>query len=130
MKNRFLMFCALLAVTCLVASAAAIDGKWTAETQGRNGPQTQTLMLKADGSKLTGSLDGGRGATDIMEGTVTGNNVSFKIVRAGRDGANVTTTYTGTLSGDELKLTPMADAAAGGKGGGKAPMEMTFKRAK
>jgi hypothetical protein len=129
MKNRLLMICGLLALTSMVTFAAAIDGKWTVETQGRNGPQTQTLTLKADGSKLTGNLDGGRGPADITEGTIEGNNVSFKITRAGRDGNPNTTTYTGTLSGDDLKLTPMG-GGGGGKGGGKAPAELAFKRAK
>jgi hypothetical protein len=129
MKNRVVLFCALLAATCMVLMAAAIDGKWTAETQGRNGPQTQTLTLKADGSKLTGNLDGGRGPADISEGKIDGSSVSFKITRAGRDGASIVTTYTGTLDGDDLKLTPMQEGG-GGKGGGKGPVEMAFKRAK
>ena len=110
----------------MVTFAAAIDGKWTAETQGRNGPQTQTLMLKADGSKLTGSPDGGRGPADIMEGKIDGTNVTFKMVRAGRDGANQTTVYAGTLMGDDLKLTATREGG-GGKGG---PQELAFKRAK
>jgi hypothetical protein len=135
MKNRVAMLSALFALTSVVSFAAAIDGKWTAETQGRNGPQTQTLMLKADGAKLTGSLDGGRGgATDITEGKIDGANVTFKIERAGRDGAKQVTTYTGTLMGDDLTLTPMRDAGAGGGGGGGgkggAPMPLAFKRAK
>ncbi len=126
MKNRLLMLCALLALTSMVTFAAAIDGKWTVTTEGRNGPQTQTLTLKADGGKLTGSLDGGRGPADIMEGKIDGANVSFKMVRAGRDGANQTTTYTGTLMGDDLTLTPVREGG-GGKG---APMPLAFKRAK
>jgi hypothetical protein len=125
MKNRLLMICGLLALTSMVTFAAAIDGKWTVTTEGRNGPQTQTLTLKADGGKLTGSLDGGRGPADIMEGKIDGNNVSFKMVRAGRDGANQTTTYTGTLAGDDLKLSQVRDPA------GKAALpDLAFKRAK
>jgi len=126
MKNRLLMFCGLLALTSMVTFAAAIDGKWTAETQGRNGPQVQTLTLKADGSKLTGNLDGGRGGPrDISEGTITGMNVSFKVVVDNGDKGKVTTTYTGMLMGDDLKLTPVRDPA------GKAPpADLAFKRAK
>ena len=120
--KKVVMFCALLALTSMIAFGAAIDGKWTAETQGRNGPQTQTLMLKADGMKLTGNLDGGRGGpVEIKEGKMDGMNVSFKVTRAGRDGADQTITYTGMLMGDDLKLT-----ATGGRG----PQELPFKRAK
>jgi len=115
-------FCALLALTCMIAFGAAVDGKWTAQTEGRNGPQTQTLTLKADGSKLTGSLDAGRGGpVDIMEGKIDGMNVSFHVMRAGRDGNTQTITYSGMLMGDDLKLT-----ATGGRG----PQELAFKRAK
>ena len=123
------MLCALLALTAMVTFAAAIDGKWTVTTEGRQGPQTQTLTLKADGTKLTGSLDGGRGGpTDITEGKIDGTNVTFNVVRAGRDGAAQTTTYTGTLMGDDLTLTPVRAGGGGGKGG--APMPLAFKRAK
>lgn len=59
--KKVVMFCALVALTCVLTLGADIDGKWTVQTQGRNGAQTQTLTLTSDGSKLTGSLDGGRG---------------------------------------------------------------------
>jgi hypothetical protein len=123
MKSRFAMFCALLALTTMVALGANIDGKWTRENAGRDGKTTtQTLTLKADGSKLTGSLDGGRGGpTDISEGMIMGNDVMFKITRQGRDGTPTTATYKGTLSGDDLKIT--VDQ-------GRGPQEMAFKRAK
>lgn len=120
------MLCVLSALTCTIAFGAAADGKWTAETQGRNGPQTQTLTLKAAGSTLTGSLEGGRGGpVEIAEGKIDGMNVSFKVVRAGRDGASRTTTYTGMVMGDDLKLTANREG-----GGGRGPQELDFKRAK
>jgi len=125
------MFCALIALTCVAAFGAAIDGKWTVETQGRNGTQTLTLTLQSDGSNLTGSLAGGRGGSvEITEGKMDGANVTFKVVRAGRDGGTQTVTYSGTLSGDDLKLT-----AHGGRGGGRGrgrggARDLAFKRVK
>ncbi len=122
MKYGFLFLTVVSAVTCL---AASVDGKWTAEVQGRNGTQTQTLTLKSSGTTLTGSLDAGRGgATDIAEGKIDGSNVSFKVTRQGRNG-NVTTSYSGMLSGDDLKLTATREG-----GGGRGPQELDFKRAK
>jgi hypothetical protein len=92
------------------------------------------LTLKFDGSTLTGSLQGGRGgAVDITEGKVDGANVSFKVTRAARNGGNQTTTYTGTLAGDDLKLTISRPAGGGGgrRGGGRGgPQELAFKRVK
>jgi hypothetical protein len=71
---------------------------------------------------------GGRGGpVEISEGMIHGADVMFKVVRE-FNGNKFEQNYKGTLSGDELKLT--REAAAGGKGGGKGPQEMTFKRAK
>jgi hypothetical protein len=138
MKNRVVLLGALLASTSLVAFGAGIDGKWTVTTQGRQGDQTQTLSLKSSGMNLTGSLDPGNGmAVDISEGMIHDADVTFKVTRMGRDGNPQVTTYKGSLSGDDLKLTATREAAAGGggggggKGGGKGgPQELAFKRAK
>jgi hypothetical protein len=145
MKNRVVLVGALLASTGLIAMAQGIDGKWTAETQGRGGAAvTQTLTLKSSGMNLTGSLDGGQGMpADISEGMIHDTDVTFKVVRE-FNGNKVTTTYKGTLSGDDLKLTATREAPAGGgapggggggggKGGGGGrggPQELAFKRAK
>ena len=54
----------LLIFMCMFAAfviAQSVDGKWAGEVQGGRGPQAVTLMLKADGGKLTGTASGGRG---------------------------------------------------------------------
>jgi hypothetical protein len=83
MKKYLVSVMALLALTGLVLLAADIDGTWTAETQGKNGPQTQTLIITSKGGELTGKFDnGGKGGpADISEGKIEGSNVSFKVVR-------------------------------------------------
>lgn len=118
MKKYLVSLTALLAFTGLVLLAADIDGTWTAETQGKNGPQTQTLTLTSKGGELTGKLEGGRGATDISDGKIEGSTVMFKIVREGKNGKQEQE-YKGTLKGGELVLTTQ------GRGG---PQEMTFKK--
>jgi hypothetical protein len=111
---------ALAALTLWVSFAADIDGKWSGQIQGRNGPQTQTLMLKADGNTLTGSVEGGRGGpVQISDGKIDGNNVSFTVVRVFQDN-KILQEYKGAVSGGELKLT-----VSGGRGG---PAEVTFKK--
>ena len=111
---------ALAALTLWVSFAADIDGKWTGQVEGRNGPQTQTLMLKADGNTLTGNVQGGRGAAvEIANGTIDGNNVSFTVVREFQDN-KITQEYKGTLAGGELKLT-----VSGGRG---EPRQVTYKK--
>jgi len=111
---------ALAAISIGVSFAADIDGKWTTQVEGRNGPRTETLMLKASGNTLTGSVEGRGGrSVDISNGAIDGDQVSFSVVREFR-GNQVTQQYKGTLSGGELKLT-----MSGGRG---EPVQMTFKK--
>ena len=101
----------------------AVDGKWTAEITTQRGPQNMTLMLKADGGKLTGTVEGGRGgAIPIEEGTIQGNTIKFKQKQQGR-GGEVVMMYTGTVKGDEIAFSRQAE----GQGN---PVEFTAKRAK
>jgi hypothetical protein len=118
MKLRLLLASCLLAVSAL---AADVTGKWTADMQTRDGQtRTVTFDLKADGNTLTGSVTSPRGATDISNGKVDGDNVSFDVVRE-FNGNSVTIHYSGTVSGDSLKLTMQ-----GPRGNGR---ELTAKRA-
>jgi len=100
MKLRLALVSCALAVA---AFAAGVDGKWTYETQGRNGPQTGTITLKADGATLSGTVSGRGGDTEIADGKVDGNNISFSVTRE-MQGNKFTMRYSGTVSGDELKL--------------------------
>ena len=131
MKKYFVALSALVAMTSMLALAADVDGKWTRENQGKNGPTTQTLTLKSAGGKLTGTLDngGGKGGpSEITDGTVNGNDVSFKVVTTFGENT-ITRVYKGTASATELKLTVDTEGGAGGgKGGGKGPQEMVFKK--
>jgi len=115
---------AMVASFGVLALAADVDGKWTAEVAGRGGnTATQTLTLKAAGDKLTGSIEGGRGGSvEISDGTIMGSAVAFKVVRE-FNGNKIEQTYKGTLAGDELKLSM-------DNGRGRGPQDITFKRAK
>ena len=119
MKLRLALVSGLLAV---VAFAADVTGKWTFETQGRNGPQTTTLNLKADGGNLTGTISGRGGDTEISDGKVDGANISFSVTRE-MQGNKFTIKYSGTLSGDELKLKFERPGQ-----NGPTPVEVTAKR--
>lgn len=120
MSTGFRALIALAALTLWVSFAADIDGKWTTQVQGRNGTRTETLMLKADGNTLTGSMEGGRGgAVQISNGAIDGDKVSFSVVRE-FGGNQVTQEYKGMLSNGELKLTM--------SGGRRGPVEQTFKK--
>ena len=119
MTKKLLFVTTLLLVVGLVAFAADATGKWTYEQAGRQGgPARQvTITLKQDGNKLTGSVPGmGRGGdvppTEIKNGKVDGDKVSFEVVRE-FNGNTMTTKYEGTVSGDEMKLKITRDTPNG-----------------
>jgi hypothetical protein len=113
MTKKLLFATTILLVCAFGALAADVTGKWTGQVAGRNGPQDITLNLKAEGGKLTGTVLGGGGGRqagggtpmprEISDGKVDGNNISFK-VSFDAGGQTRTTTYTGTLAGEELKM--------------------------
>jgi hypothetical protein len=106
----------LLAVSAL---AADVDGKWTGTISTPNGDFPQTFTFKADGAKLSGSLEFMPGmAIPIADGKVDGNNISFSVTLD--FGMPFTLTYTGVVSGNELKL--KGDAAG-------MPFEFILKKA-
>jgi autotransporter translocation and assembly factor TamB len=95
-------------VASIALMAADVSGKWTFEQQGRNGSQTVTLNLKADGGTLTGTVSGGMGRggnaeQEISDGKVDGNNISFEVTRD-MGGNSFTMKYEGVVSGSEMKL--------------------------
>jgi hypothetical protein len=107
MKKHVPLFVVALVVVfslALRADDAAVSGKWTAEVQGRNGSTTQTFTLKADGDKLTGSISGGKNDSEIADGKISGDTISFSVTREAR-GNTMKQNYTGKVSGDEIKFT-------------------------
>jgi hypothetical protein len=123
MQRRNLLATALLiAVSSLQILAADVAGKWSAQVPGRDGQtREQVMTFVVDGAKLTGSISGMPGGdAKIEDGKVDGANVSFKVSRE-LGGNAVTWTYTGAVSGDELKLK---------REGGRSPQEFTAKRVK
>ncbi|MDE3166765.1 MAG: hypothetical protein KGN36_13245 [Acidobacteriota bacterium] len=121
MTKKLLFVVTIALVLAVAAMAADVTGKWTYEMQGRGGgPARQiTITLKQDGAKLTGSVPGfGRGGdnppppTEITDGKVDGNNVSFTVKREFNGNAFVTK-YEGVVNGDEMKLKITRDTPNG-----------------
>jgi hypothetical protein len=89
----------------LVSSALAAENptgtwKWTASFGGQE--REQTLTLKLDGDKLTGSMPGRDGApTQISDGTFKDDKVSFSVTRE-FNGQKRTTKYSGVVKGDTI----------------------------
>ena len=132
MTKKLLFGTTLLLVLAVAAVAADVNGKWVYEQAGRGGngtPTKVTLTLKAEGGKLMGNSsrpgrDGAAMDTPIIEGTVSGDNIAFKTSQD-MGGNTMVTSYTGTVSGDEIKLKIMRP----GRGGGDpVPTEVVAKR--
>ena len=132
MTKKLLFVMTILLVASFALMAADVSGKWTFEQPGRGGNPGRpvTITLKADGAKLTGSVPGfARGGgeapppTEITDGKVDGNNVSFTVKREFNGNAMVTK-YEGTVSGDEMKLKIIRN----GQDGTPMTNEVTAKR--
>jgi hypothetical protein len=132
MTKKLLFVTTLLLVLTFVLCAADVTGKWTYEQpsfrQGGN-PTTVTLNLKAEGGKLTGTRsqpgrDGNVMEAPISEGKIDGDNISFKTVQE-FNGNSFTTSYSGTVSGSEIKL----KVTRPGRDGNTMTNEVTAKKA-
>lgn len=129
MKTRIVSLSACFVLALITAAwAADVSGKWTAEIPGRQGTQTTTITLKADGAKLTGTVSGRQGDTEISEGKVSGDDISFVVVRE-FNGNTIKMSYKGKVAGDEIKFTRTFEGAGPG-GQAPPPVEFTAKRAK
>jgi hypothetical protein len=107
-----LAFAACLAATAMWA--ADVTGKWTAEFQTPNGNTVHTAMdFKADGSKLTGTVQGGRGGeADISDGKIDGDDISFSVVRE-FNGNQLKMNYKGKVQGDTIHFTVTREGGQG-----------------
>ena len=119
MKARYLLSgLGILLLLSATAWAADVAGQWKAQAQGAD----ITITLKVDGNTVTGTLDNSMaGPTDIKEGKIDGDEISFYVVR--KISENETKiTWKGKVAGDEIKFTRQMQ-------GGNAD-EITAKRVK
>lgn len=107
---------ALLLLTTLLAFGADVTGQWKASYDTQNGPREVKFTFQVTDGKLTGTAGGIQGETPISEGKVDGDKISFSIVTD-----QWTAVVTGTVSGDDLKLTAQV---------GERTVELAAKRIK
>ena len=80
---------------------AKVAGTWEMTSEGPRGTRTQTLTINQDGTTIKGTLKGQRGEAPL-EGSVTGNKLSFTVKRDTPNGT-FTVDYTATVEGDSMK---------------------------
>lgn len=93
-------------------------GTWKATMETPNGSAENTFVLAVDGAKVTGSISGMMGTVQIADGKLDGDKISFSI---NTDFGTIS--YSGTIKGDEMKLTLSA-------GGGQFTFDLVAHRAK
>jgi hypothetical protein len=107
MKIRFFGIFALLLAVAMPAAAGDLLGRWTAEFDTPIGVQKYVYEFKKSGDALGGEATFersiGNGTVQLKNVKVDGDKVSFEEPLS-VDGNELTITYSGTLTGDELKL--------------------------
>jgi hypothetical protein len=96
-----LLFLTLGAVAAL---AADLTGKWNATVETPRGTQNITFDFHVDGATLTGKVTSQRGETDIQDGKIDGDNLSFSQT-VNFNGNEMKINYTGKVDGDTIKFT-------------------------
>jgi hypothetical protein len=89
-----------------LSAVATVTGRWWADIDNQTpfGGHHYTFVLKADGKKLTGTVESEASRSTIVDGRLDGNAVFFvePIVFASDI---VRIEYAGTVSGDEIRFT-------------------------
>ncbi|UYY57641.1 hypothetical protein [Sphingomonas sp. S2-65] len=58
---------------------ANVDGNWNTVTKSPMGDQQATLSVQSNGDSFTGTFSGGLGTTDIKDGKVNGDTLTFTL---------------------------------------------------
>lgn len=105
MTIRGLAVCGLFLLAAMGAAAfdAGVAGKWTAAIDTQIGVQNYTYDLKVDGEKLTGTAKSQFSESQIVEGTVKGDEISF-VENLKYEDQTLRVVYKGKISGDEIKF--------------------------
>jgi hypothetical protein len=124
--RKAIAFALLLAFPAIAAAQSPADGKWTFTMDSQMGQVSGQVEMKTDGGKLTGTfvLDGGR-TLQITNGTVSGNDLAFDLVRDRPSGGSMTYNMTGKVDGDTINGAARADM-----GGQAVELPWVMKRVK
>ena len=76
------------------------DGKWDVKMDTPMGSQEAQIELKTDGGNVSGSMNSPMGSIDITEGTVDGDNVTWKASMA--QPMPMTLEFTAKVDGDNI----------------------------
>jgi hypothetical protein len=78
----------------------AVDGNWTLTMTTPMGDRDASLSLTSSGSALTGTQSAEGNSAEIFDGTVNGDNVSWKVSITSP--MPLTLEFTGKVAGDSI----------------------------
>jgi len=78
----------------------AVDGNWNLTMSTPMGERKASLSIKASGGTLTGTQGADGNSTEIFDGTVSGDNVAWKVSIT--NPMPLTLSFTGAVSGDNM----------------------------
>ncbi len=105
--KSIVQFTACLALTVALTASAEdkkidLTGNWKSSFTNQDGQVRETTFkLKAEAEKLTGTISGRNNDTAIDDGTIKGDEISFKVTRE-FNGNKMVIKYTGKVSGDTI----------------------------
>jgi hypothetical protein len=122
MTMKTSLLATIFAAISMCAAAADVTGKWIAQVPGRDNQTREVVFnFKAEGAKLSGTMSGPQGADiAISDGKVDADAIAFS-VKLEFNGNSMVRNYSGTVSGDEIKMKSQTQRGA---------QEFVAKRAK
>jgi len=124
--RKVLVLLFVLSIAAPASAQSPADGKWTFTMDSQMGQVSGQVEMKSEGGKLTGTfvLDGGR-TLQITNGSVSGNDLAFDLVRDRPSGGTMTYNMTGKVDGDTINGVARADM-----GGQTVELPWVMKRVK
>ena len=90
-----------LAFTAALGAQSSVAGSWDLSINGPEGPIAAGAVLKQDGDKVTGTLSGPQGETQVA-GTMTGKTMALQFTVPTAQG-NLDIKVTAEVNGSEMK---------------------------
>ena len=96
-------YVAAVLLTALAALAADYSGTYKGDVQSSSGRVENTLVLKMDGNKLTGTLSNQFGVLPLQNGHVDGQDLFFVVI-VKEEGDPFRMVYRGHIFSDEIQF--------------------------
>jgi hypothetical protein len=107
-------FLALILLAAAGMAAADLSGTWTGTIPARNNElQDLTFRLVQKGTELTGKLYRDTTAVPILDGSIEGDRIEFRVEseeQVGNIFVVIKYNFTGTIKGTEIELTREREA--------------------